>query len=80
MLRNGEYAILKSFADLEHTPGVPGLDIPGLDVTALAAGYGCRGVRATTAAEIGAAVDEARAHSGPTVLEVIISPTVPPLV
>lgn len=80
VLRNGEYAILKSFADLEHTPGVPGLDIPGLDVTALAAGYGCRGLRATTAAEIGAAVDEARAHSGPTVLEVIISPTVPPLV
>lgn len=39
--RNGEYAILKSFAELENSPGVPGLDLPGLDIVSLAKGYGC---------------------------------------
>ena len=38
--RNGEYAILKSFAELEGTPGVPGLDLPGIDIAMIARGYG----------------------------------------
>ncbi|MFD1715050.1 benzoylformate decarboxylase [Amnibacterium flavum] len=77
--RNGEYAILKSFAVLEETPGVPGLDIPGIDIVALAKGYGCHGVRATTVDEVAAAATAAWKRSGPTVLEVPIAPTVPPL-
>ncbi len=28
VMRNNEYSILKSFAVLEETPGVPGLDLP----------------------------------------------------
>ena len=39
VMRNGEYSILKSFAELEKTPGVPGLDLPGLDIASLAAGF-----------------------------------------
>ncbi|GAA4813694.1 benzoylformate decarboxylase [Tomitella cavernea] len=77
--RNGEYAILKSFADLEDSPGVPGLDIPGLDVVALAQGYGCTGERADTAEEVRAAVARALDRPGPTVLEVPIEAKVPPL-
>ena len=42
VLRNGAYAILKSFALLENTPGVPALDLPGLDIAALATGFGCQ--------------------------------------
>ena len=42
VLRNGAYAILKSFALLEETPDVPGLDLPGLDIASLATGFGCR--------------------------------------
>ena len=38
---NGEYAILKEFADLEQTPNVPALDLPFLDINSLAKGYGC---------------------------------------
>jgi hypothetical protein len=30
--RNDEYCILNSFAALEDAPGIPGLDIPGLDI------------------------------------------------
>src|SRR6202035_2453864 len=44
VMRNGEYSILKSFAVLEKTPGVPGLDLPGLDIASIAAGFGCRAV------------------------------------
>ncbi|MFI9785172.1 thiamine pyrophosphate-dependent enzyme [Kitasatospora sp. NPDC051984] len=38
VMRNHEYAILKSFARLEDTPGVPGLDLPDLDIASLARG------------------------------------------
>ena len=44
VMRNNEYSILKSFAVLEETPGVPGLDLPGLGIAALARGWGCRAV------------------------------------
>jgi len=77
--RNAEYAILKAFAKLEETPGVPGLDIPSLDFVSLGEGYGCAGERAETVAEVQVAVKAALARSCPTVLEVPIVPTVPPL-
>lgn len=76
---NAEYAILKSFAVVEETPGVPGLDIPGLDIAALGKGYGCHSVRAESPEEVQAAVAEALTRNGPTVLAVPITPTVPPL-
>jgi benzoylformate decarboxylase len=40
VLRNDEYMILKWFAMLEQVTGAPGLDLPGLDVAAVAAAYG----------------------------------------
>lgn len=48
VMRNHEYSILKSFAVLEETPGVPGLDLPGIDIASLARGFGCRAVEAET--------------------------------
>jgi hypothetical protein len=32
VLRNDKYCILNSFAALEDTPGIPGLDTSGLDI------------------------------------------------
>jgi benzoylformate decarboxylase len=40
VLRNQEYMILKWFAALEQVSGAPGLDLPGLDVGAVASAYG----------------------------------------
>ena len=40
VLRNDEYAILKWFAMLEQVAGAPGLDLPALDVAAVARAYG----------------------------------------
>lgn len=78
--KNSEYAILKSFAVLEETPGVPGLDIPGLDIVALAKGYGCSAVRADTIEQVKAACKEALNREGPTVIEVPILSSIPPLI
>ncbi len=77
--RNGEYAILKSFAVLEETPGVPGLDLPGLDTVAIAKGYGCEAIRVETVDEVRKVCAEAFKRSGPTLIEVPIVPTIPPL-
>lgn len=77
---NRQYGILKSFAILEETPGVPGLDIPGLDIVALATGYGCTAVRAATEGEVTTACKAALERKGPTVLVVPIQPSIPPLI
>lgn len=74
---NQQYAILKAFAELKDTPGVPGLDLPGLDVTAIAAGYGCATEVVRTPDEFGAALAAGLRAEGPTVLPVPISTDVP---
>ncbi len=51
-MRNNEYSILKSFAVLERTPGVPGLDLPGLGIASVARGFGCRTVDVETTEEL----------------------------
>jgi benzoylformate decarboxylase len=79
VLRNGEYAILKAFAEVEDSPGIPGLDIPGIDIVALARGYGCHAARAETAEVLQSEVADAAERHAPTVLEVPIAATIPPL-
>ncbi|MFG1650755.1 benzoylformate decarboxylase [Micromonospora sp. NPDC049275] len=74
---NQQYAILKAFAELKDTPGVPGLDLPGLDITAIAAGYGCATEVVQTPDELGAALAAGLRAKGPTVLPVPISTDVP---
>jgi benzoylformate decarboxylase len=74
VFRNGEYSILKSFAQLEDSPGVPGLDLPGLDIASVAKGFGLRSVRADTADEIRKQVRLALAVEGPTVIVVETQP------
>lgn len=80
VLRNGEYGILKSFAVLEETPGVPGLDIPGIDIVSLARGYGCASERISDLTVLKQTVRAAFAAKGPTVIEVPIDPVIPPLI
>jgi benzoylformate decarboxylase len=64
---------------LEETPGVPGLDIPDIDIVSLAKGYGCDAARLDDLGTIKKAATEAWTKSKPTVLEIPISPQVPPL-
>ena len=76
---NREYAILKSFAVQEKTEGLPGLDLPGLDLIAIAQGFGCTARRVERPEEVAGAVREALAGGGPTVLQVPITAEPPPL-
>ena len=80
IMRNEEYAILKSFAALEQAPGVPGLDLPGMDFVSIAKGYGCDAARVADLDALKAAAAKAWTKDVPTVLEVPISPQVPPLI
>jgi benzoylformate decarboxylase len=74
VMRNGEYSILKSFAVLEQTPGVPGLDLPGLDIGSLAKGFGCHTVDVDSTEELASEFTAALDAEGPTV---IVVPTKP---
>ena len=49
---NAEYGVLKEFGFIEQTPGVPGLDLPGLDVVGTAASYGVDAHEAHSADEV----------------------------
>ena len=79
VLNNQEYGILKSFAEAQQTPGVPGLDLPGVDFVALAKGYGCAAFRVSTSDALAQAMQDALRRQGPTVLEIPITAAVPPL-
>ncbi|MDT5209229.1 MAG: benzoylformate decarboxylase [Mycobacterium sp.] len=73
-MRNEEYSILKSFALLEETTGVPGLDLTGLDIGSLASGFGCRTVNVDSCEKLAHEFENALDADGPTV---IVVPTKP---
>jgi benzoylformate decarboxylase len=76
ILRNEEYMILKWFAAFEQVSGAPGLELPGLDVAAVARGYGVpaddvsdrealtEALRGAIAAQDGPRLIQARVASG----------------
>ncbi|GAB3562665.1 benzoylformate decarboxylase [Amycolatopsis endophytica] len=75
ILRNGTYGALRWFAGLLGTEDVPGTEIPGMDFTAIAAGYGVPG---TTVSD----VDDLRAQlkttpAGPRLIQVDTELTTP---
>lgn len=75
--RNGEYCVLKSFALLEETPNVPGLNLPGLDIASLATGFGCRTVNVEGTEHLVTEFKAALEADGPTVLVVPTRPHLP---
>jgi benzoylformate decarboxylase len=79
VMQNQEYAILKSFSVLEHAPGLPGLDIHSLDIVSIARGYGCDAARVSDLDTLKHAAAAAWTKQAPTVLQIPISPQVPPL-
>ena len=74
VLRNEEYAILKWFAEVEQVAGAPGLDLPALDVAAVAAGYGIEATRASDRDEVRGALEKALASSRPELVEIPVAP------
>ncbi|MCW3047085.1 MAG: hypothetical protein JWO74_1369 [Solirubrobacterales bacterium] len=74
VLRNEEYMILKWFAEFEQLERIPGLDLPGLDVAAVARGYGMQARDATGPDELSEAMREAiAADDGPRLVQARIA-------
>jgi benzoylformate decarboxylase len=76
---NRQYAVLKAFARHEDAPGVPGLDIPGLNIPTIAAGFGCAATWVESADDLAGAIKIGLAADRPTVLAVPITDEVPPI-
>ncbi len=74
VLRNEEYAILKWFGMLENVAGAPGLDLPALDVSAVAAAYGVPSQRVSGREELTEALRAGIAPDGPRLVEVQVAP------
>jgi benzoylformate decarboxylase len=68
--RNTEYAALKKFAHLMKARDAPGLELPGMDITAIAASYGIPAERADTLSDLTGAVEAALAADGPRLIEI----------
>jgi benzoylformate decarboxylase len=74
VLRNSEYAILKWFSMLESVEGAPGLDLPALDVAAVASGYGVESKKVEGREELTEALRDGIGAKGPRLVEVGVSP------
>ena len=74
VLQNQEYGILKWFAEAEGVTGAPGLDLPKLDVAAVAEGYGIKAHRAGDRDGVRDALASALASSQPELVEVPVTP------
>jgi len=68
--RNGEYGALRQFTRVMQAPDVPGLDLPGLDITAIAEGYGVPATRVGSLPDLTRTVREALAGDEPRLIEV----------
>jgi benzoylformate decarboxylase len=74
VLRNEEYSILKWFGMLENVEGAPGLDLPALDVSAVAGGYGVPATRVADRDGLTEALRTAIGSGGPELVEVQVTP------
>ncbi|MEJ1200325.1 MULTISPECIES: benzoylformate decarboxylase [unclassified Streptomyces] len=75
LLRNGTYGALRWFGGLLGVPDAPGLDIPGLDFTRIAEGYGVRAQHVGGAEELRAVLAERPDH--PRLIQVDTALTTP---
>jgi benzoylformate decarboxylase len=74
VLRNDEYMILKWFAEFEQVVGSPGLDLPGLDVAAVARAYGVQAREVSDREELTAALrEDIPASDGPRLIQVRVA-------
>jgi benzoylformate decarboxylase len=74
VVRNEEYGILKWFAEVEGVEGAPGLDLPKLDVAAVAEGYGITAHRVKDRDEVSGALAKSLASPQPELIEVPVAP------
>lgn len=79
VVNNARYAILESVAAFGGLEGLPSLELPGIDLLAMAATYGCPAARVTDPGSLRDAVRSAVRGDQPMLLDVVVDPAVPPL-
>jgi benzoylformate decarboxylase len=79
VVNNARYAILESVAAFESLDGLPSLELPGVDLLAMAQTYGCPAARVTDPRELPDAIRDAVRSDAPMLLDVVVDPAVPPL-
>jgi benzoylformate decarboxylase len=76
VLNNGGYVALKALGLHLGVERPPGVDLPGLDLVAIAEGFGCAGRRVERAALLEKELRAALADAGPTLLDVPVDGSV----
>lgn len=74
IVNNGTYGALRGFAARLDALDAPGLDVPGIDFVALAAGYGVPASRTDTREEFEAAYAAALSAEGPVLIDARVAP------
>jgi len=79
VVNNAGYGAMRSFSQVMQVQAVPGLDLPGIDVVAIAQGLGASAERVEKAAHLAAALRRGFARGGTHVVEVVVDSAVPML-
>jgi len=75
VLNNAGYGAMRAFSQMMGTHNAPGIDLPGLDFTALAHGHGCPGIRVDNEGAFTAAFARALEADGPWVIDTAVDPS-----
>ena len=79
VLNNRGYGAMRSFSRVMGTHSVPGIELPGLDFTAIARGHGCAAERVEEPGALDGALAWALSADGPALLDVAVDAAVPDL-
>ena len=79
VLNNRGYGAMRAFSRVMGTHSVPGIELPGLDFTAIARGHGCAAERVERPGALDDALARALASDGPALLDVAVDAAVPRL-
>ncbi|WP_145516019.1 thiamine pyrophosphate-dependent enzyme [Yersinia aleksiciae] len=69
-MNNGTYAALHWFASALATDGIPSFDLPDINYTQIAEGYGVQAFSAVTPEELVGAINKAKSSGKPALIEV----------
>lgn len=74
VLNNGGYGALKAFSKLMGTTNAPGMDLPHIDITQIASGYGCNTSRVDNVDDLDEAFRKALLDPQPHLIDVLVDP------
>jgi len=70
VLKNGTYGALRWFADVLGVNNVAGLDVPGINFSLIAEGYGVQAFQANSPEQLQHTINQARSSGKPALIEV----------